>query len=74
MKENKKEKSLNKIKEKKVSKFIEMIKKRWLVDGTKTILLVAIIIGIFIAINSFMQKVNLTPIDVSQDKINTLTQ
>jgi len=74
LKENKKEKSLNKIKEKKVSKFIEMIKKRWLVDGTKTILLVAIIIGIFIAINSFMQKVNLTPIDVSQDKINTLTQ
>ena len=74
MKENKKEKSLNKIKEKKVSKFIEMIKKRWLVDGTKTILLVAIIIGIFIAINSFMQKLNLTPIDLTQEKINTLTQ
>ncbi len=72
MKENKKEKSL--IKEKEVNKFIKMIKKRWLVNGTKTILLVAIIIVIFIAINGFMQKLNLTPLDFSQDKINTLTQ
>ena len=74
MKENKTEKSLNKFKEKKSSKFIEAIKRRWLVDGTKTILLVAIIIVMFIAINTLMQKLELTPIDFSQDKLYTLTQ
>ena len=74
MKENKTEKSLNKFKEKKSSKFIEAIKRRWLVDGTKTILLVAIIIVMFIAVNTLMQKLELTPIDFSQDKLYTLTQ
>ena len=74
MKENKTEKRLNKFKEKKSSKFIEAIKRRWLVDGTKTILLVAIIIVMFIAINTLMQKLELTPIDFSQDKLYTLTQ
>lgn len=73
MKENKEEKSLNKIKEKKFAKIIEIIKKRWLVDGTKTLLLIAIIIMIFIGINSFMQKIELTPIDFSQEKLYTLT-
>ena len=73
MKENKNEKSLNKIKEKKPNKFIDAIKKKWLVDGTKTILLVAIIVVIFIGINTLMQKLELTPIDLSQDKLFTLT-
>ena len=74
MKENKAEKSLNKIKQKKSSKFIQAFKKRWLIDGTKTFLLIAIIIGVFISINVFMQKKEFTPIDFSQDKINSLTQ
>ena len=74
MKENKTEKSLNRIKQKKSSKFIQAFKRRWLIDGTKTILLIAIIIGIFISINIFMQKKEFTPIDFSQDKINTLTK
>ena len=74
MKENKNEKSLNKIKEKRANKFIENIKRKWLVDGTKTILLVAIIIALFIAINSIMQKLELTPIDFSQEKLYSLTE
>lgn len=74
MKENKTEKALNKIKQKRSSKFIQAFKKRWLIDGTKTFLLIAIIIGIFISINIFMQKKEFTPIDFSQDKINTLTK
>ena len=74
MKENKTEKALNKIKQKKSSKFIQAFKKRWLIDGTKTFLLIAIIIGMFISINIFMQKKEFTPIDFSQDKINTLTK
>ena len=38
-------------KEKNPNKFIETIKKKWLIDGTKTILLVAIILAIFFGIN-----------------------
>ena len=74
MKENKTEKSLNKIKQKKSSRLIEALKRRWLIDGTKTLLLVAIIIVMFITVNIFMQKMELTPIDLSQDKINSLTK
>ena len=73
MEMNKTEKSLDKIKEKKANRFMESIKKKWLIDGTKTILLIAIIVTIFIAINILMQKMELTPIDFSQDKLFTLT-
>ena len=74
MKENKTEKRLNKIKEKKSTKFFDSIKKRWLITGTKTALLVVIIITIFIGLNILMQKANLEPIDFSQDKLYTLTE
>ena len=60
-------------KDKKPNKLIEIIKKKWLINGTKTFLLVAIIIAIFIAINIFMQKLELTPIDFTQEKLYTLT-
>ena len=74
MDNNKTEKSLEKIKEEKSRIFINSIKKRWLIDGTKTILLITIIITIFIAINVLMQKMELTPIDFSQDKLFTLSK
>ena len=62
------------VKDSKENKFIEIIKKKWLVDGTKTFILIAIIIAIFIGINLFMQKLELTPIDFSQEKLYTLTE
>ena len=68
----KKEKVQNE-KEKKSNKFIEIIKKKWLIDGTKTLLLVLIIIAVFLGINLLMQKLELTPIDFSQEKLYTLT-
>jgi len=67
-KKMKKEKS-----EKGPNKFIETIKKKWLIDGTKTFILVLIIVAIFIGINILMQKLELTPIDFSQEKLYTLT-
>lgn len=70
-KENKK--SAEVVKDKKENKFIEIIKKKWLVDGTKTFILIAIILAIFIGINLLMQKLELTPIDFSQEKLYTLT-
>ena len=70
-KANKKEKVK---KDKKPSRIIELIKKRWLINGTKTFILVAVIIAAFIAINYGMQALELSPIDFSQDKLYTLTE
>ena len=60
-------------KEKKPSKFIEIIKKKWLINGTKTLILVLLIVAIFLGLNIGMQKLNLAPIDFSQEKLYTLT-
>ena len=59
--------------EEKENKFIQTIKKKWLINGTKTLILVALLILIFIAINMWTQSLNLNPIDLSQDKLYTLT-
>lgn len=59
--------------DKKPNKFLEIIKKKWLINGTKTIILVAIIIGIFIAITLGMQKLELEPLDFTKEKLYTLT-
>ena len=72
-KQQKKTQKENNKKDKKVNKLIEIIKKKWLIKGTMTCLLVAIIIAIFIAINLGMQKLELTPIDFTQEKLYTLT-
>ena len=67
MKEKKKQ-------DKKPNKFIEVIKKKWLISGGLTCLLVAIIIACFIAINLIMQKLELAPLDFTQEKLYTLTE
>jgi len=77
LKENNKEKLVEgkEINEdKKSNKFIETIKKKWLIDGTKTTILILAIVAIFICINMVMQKLELTPIDFSQEKLYTLTE
>lgn len=74
MKEKKEKMEKIKSKEKKPNKFIQTIKKKWLVDGSKTFLLVVIIIAIFIGINMGMQTLELTPLDFSQDQLYTLTE
>ena len=64
-----KEKKINKF----FHKFIDIIKKKWLINGTKTIILVSIILAIFFAINIVMKNLDLTPIDLSKDQLFTLT-
>lgn len=54
--------------------FIQTLKKKWLVNGTLTILLMAIVVAIFIAINIITHKQNWDPIDFSQDKLYSLTE
>ena len=70
---SKKEKKSKKEKSEKPNKFIETIKKKWLINGTKTFLLVVIILAFFIGVSILMQKLNLTPIDLTEDKLFTLT-
>lgn len=60
--------------EKEQNRFIQIIKKKWLIKGTTTIILFAIIIAIFIGLNVFLQSLDLTPIDLSQEQLHTLTQ
>lgn len=57
----------------KENKFIQIIKKKWLIEGTTTLALVSIIIAAFICINIFVQNQDLTPIDLSQEQLYTLS-
>ncbi len=70
-KENIKKEKLDK--EKETSKFVQAIKKKWLIDGTKTCVLIILIIMVFIAINVGMQSLDLAPLDFTQEKLYTLT-
>ena len=56
------------------TRFINTIKKRWLISGTNTLLLIAILIAIVILINSAVQSLKLTPIDCTSNKEYTLTK
>lgn len=67
-------KKVKKEKTEKTNKFIQTIKKKWLIDSSKTILLVVIILAFFVGITVLMQKLNLTPIDLTEDKLFTLTE
>lgn len=65
----------NKIeKQEKNNKFIEIIKKKWLINSSKTILLIAIILALFCGVTVIMQKLQLAPIDLTEEKLFTLTQ
>ena len=60
-------------KDKETSKFVQKLKKKWLINGTKTLILVLLIIAVFIAINVWGQSLDLTPIDLTEEKLYTLT-
>ena len=56
------------------TKFVNIIKKKWLRDTTATILLVLIITGAFVGINTWVQKLDLQDIDVTKEKLYTLSE
>ena len=70
-KKEKESKDIVKTKEKKSSN--EVIKK-WLSKTSLTIILIAIIIGAYVAINLLTEKANLSDIDLTKDKIFTLSE
>ncbi len=74
MKKEKIDKKQEKEKTEKTNKFIEIIKKKWLINSSKTLLLVIIILAFFIGVSVLMQELELTPIDLTEEKLFTLTE
>lgn len=68
------ENKLVKSKEKFSTKFLNNVKKRWLISRTNTILLIAILVLFVIFINIVVKKIDLAPIDCTTNKEYTLTQ
>ena len=57
-----------------MSKIIEIIKKKWLRETFLTILLIAIIFSIYFLINFVNEKLNLQDIDMTADKIYSISE
>jgi len=57
----------------KKNKFIDTIKKKWLMDSSKTILLIILILAFFIGVTILVQNLKLAPIDFTEGKLFTLT-
>ncbi len=80
MKNNRTEKALSTFEEKEdgkikkwFNKFVEVLSKKWLVNGATTILLVAIIIAIYLGVTMLLDKVTLPEIDLTSEKIYSLS-
>ena len=72
-KKEKKEKKEKKKKDKETNKFVQAVKRKWLIDGSRTLSLVLLILAAFFGINTGMKVLDLTPIDLTQEKLYTLT-
>lgn len=57
-----------------MNKIVEILKKKWLRDTSKTVLLIVILVVLYIGINVLVKKANLPDIDVTQNKLFTLTE
>ena len=69
----KKEKKVKEKKEKSPKKFFEIIKNKWLIKGTTTLLLVAIIIACYVLINYGVSKLKIEDIDCTEKKLYSLS-
>ena len=56
------------------NKFIQIIKNKWLRSVTLTLVLVAIIICAYLAINLAIEKANITDIDLTKEKLYSISQ
>ena len=67
------EKKKAKKERKEANKFVQAMKRKWLIDGSRTLSLVLVILAVFLGINTGMKVLDLTPIDLTQEKLYTLT-
>lgn len=56
-----------------MKRFLKIIKNKWLIKGTTTIALVAIIIGCYIGLNILVNKINVDDLDLTENKIYSLS-
>lgn len=56
-----------------MKKFLEIIKNKWLLKGTTTLLLVAIVIACYIGLNLLVKKINIEDIDCTEKKLYSLS-
>lgn len=73
MKKEKKQKSVKAKKVKKPNKFFEILKNKWLLKGTTTLLLVAIVIACYVLINWGVSKLKIEDIDCTEKKLYSLS-
>ena len=56
-----------------MKKFLEIIKNKWLIKGTTTLLLVFIVIGCYIGLNMLVEKINVENLDFTEKKLYSLS-
>jgi ABC-type uncharacterized transport system len=56
-----------------VKKFFEIIKKKWIADTTRVILLVALLVVAYLAINMLADKLNLPTLDFTEEKLYSVS-
>ena len=56
-----------------MKKILKIIKNKWLIKGTTTLVLVAIIISIYIGLNILVDKIKIDDIDFTENKIYSLS-
>ena len=54
-------------------KFFEIIKKKWIADTTRVVLLIALLIVVYIAINILAEKLNLPTLDFTEEKLYSVS-
>ena len=57
-----------------MKKFLEIIKNKWLIKGTTTLLLVLIVIACYIGLNMLVEKVNIENLDFTEKKLYSLSE
>lgn len=58
---------------KSIKRLIRLIKEKWLKETSLTILLVAIILAVFVVLNTIVSNLNLNPIDFTKEKLYSLS-
>lgn len=57
-----------------MKKFLEIIKNKWLIKGTTTIALIAIVIACYILLNWGVEKIKIQDIDLTANKLYSLSE
>lgn len=56
-----------------MKKFLEIIKNKWLIKGTSTLILVAIVIACYIVLNMLVDKIKMEDLDFTEKKLYSLS-